>query len=237
MFGRVSFVFEELEISPFRRSLLLLPLGLVFYPEGFAFSSQTRLPLPWNPGTCTGGRPLLCQPCRTSIEMDWKGTLATGVFLPPVVRILATPSKRNPSLQGGRSFFHQRMQKDPPALSLVPNGRRRCCGTCSARECRRKASRNGTWRRDMTHDAQTPTDVPWVSMGFLGFGSHGFLVVFFVSHCFTRFLGFSLVFNLVAGLWCASKAPVDLSRSLTKGCPFRKLVGQGVSLFFWVACP
>ena len=38
------------------------------------------------------------------------------VLLPPFLRKLATPSKRNPSLQGGRSFFHQRWQKDPPAV-------------------------------------------------------------------------------------------------------------------------
>ena len=33
-----------------------------------------------------------------------------GVFLPPV-RKWATPSKRNPSLRGGRSFFHESWQK------------------------------------------------------------------------------------------------------------------------------
>ena len=39
-----------------------------------------------------------------------------GIFLPPFVRKLATPSKRNPSLRGGRSCFHKRRQKDPPAI-------------------------------------------------------------------------------------------------------------------------
>ena len=39
--------------------------------------------------------------------------MAPGVSLPPFVRILAIPSKRNPSLRGGRSFVHKRRQKDP----------------------------------------------------------------------------------------------------------------------------
>ena len=45
-----------------------------------------------------------------------------GVFSPPFVRKLATPSKRNPSLRGGRSFFHKRWQKDPPGLVFDFNG-------------------------------------------------------------------------------------------------------------------
>ena len=35
------------------------------------------------------------------------------------MRKLATPSKRNPSLQGGRSFFHQRWQKEPSPLAPI----------------------------------------------------------------------------------------------------------------------
>ena len=38
------------------------------------------------------------------------GSTDRGVNLPPLVRKLATP-QRNPSLQGGRSFFHQRWQQ------------------------------------------------------------------------------------------------------------------------------
>ena len=34
----------------------------------------------------------------------------------PFLRKLVTPSKRNPSLRGGRSLFHQRWQKDPLIL-------------------------------------------------------------------------------------------------------------------------
>ena len=37
-----------------------------------------------------------------------------GVFLPPFVRKSATPSRRNPSLCGGRSFSRERWQKDAP---------------------------------------------------------------------------------------------------------------------------
>ena len=37
-----------------------------------------------------------------------------GVFLPPFVRKWPTPSKRNPSLRGGRSIVHKRWQTDPP---------------------------------------------------------------------------------------------------------------------------
>ena len=49
---------------------------------------------------------------RTKVHLGDK-----GVFLPPFVRKLATPSTRNASLQGGRSFYHQRWQKDSPAWS------------------------------------------------------------------------------------------------------------------------
>ena len=43
------------------------------------------------------------------------GELVPGVvFLPPFARKLATPSKRNPSLQAGRSVFHRSWQNDPP---------------------------------------------------------------------------------------------------------------------------
>ena len=38
---------------------------------------------------------------------------ARRVFLPSFVRKLATPPKRNPSLRGSRSFFHEGWQKDP----------------------------------------------------------------------------------------------------------------------------
>ena len=46
-----------------------------------------------------------------------------GVFLPPFVRKLATPSKRNPSLRGGRSLLHKRLQKDPFDTSKVGGNR------------------------------------------------------------------------------------------------------------------
>ena len=44
----------------------------------------------------------------------------TGVFLPPFVRILATPSKRNPSLRGGPSFVPESWQKTTPLNSVSP---------------------------------------------------------------------------------------------------------------------
>ena len=43
-----------------------------------------------------------------------------GVFLPAFVREVATPSKRNPSLRGGRSMVHKRWQQDPLSQRRLP---------------------------------------------------------------------------------------------------------------------
>ena len=44
--------------------------------------------------------------------------ISRRLFLPPVVRHLATRLKGNSSLSGGRSILHQRWQKDPPNIRV-----------------------------------------------------------------------------------------------------------------------
>ena len=54
----------------------------------------------------------LLLPCDANSAHPINFRRCRGLFLPPFVRQLATPSTRNASLQGGGSFFHQRWQKD-----------------------------------------------------------------------------------------------------------------------------
>ena len=86
-----------------------------YYPKGPAESLGSEMapfqqPLPQFSG-CRGKDP----PYR-------------GVFLPPLVRRLATPSKRNPSLRG-RSLFHKRRQKESPG-SIPSRTLRGRCARC-----------------------------------------------------------------------------------------------------------